>query len=176
MKNLKYALILFVSLALNSCGDDNNTPSYILSNANIAGSYDIANLDISTNITTTTNSIPITVATASTVGNLFKVDVEMFANGTYTMVGSYTTTYKLTPVVGSATEIEDIVNIDNSGEFTINTANNTITFSNGLLEDLSGTLEVQVFNENSFNLYQEVDVNVLNNVEAITTNIGFVRK
>jgi hypothetical protein len=176
MKNLKFILFLCISVTILSCGDDNNTPSYVLSNENIAGSYDIANLNISTNITTTTNSIPITVATASTVGNLFKVDVEMFANGTYTMVGSYTTTYKLTPVVGNATEIEDIVNIDNSGNFTINTTSNTITFSNGLLEDLSGTFEVQVFNENSFNLYQEVDVNVLNNVEAITTNIGFTRK
>lgn len=176
MKNLKFILFLFISATLLSCGDDENAPTFVLSNANIAGSYDISNLSVSTDITTTVNDLPLKIGTASTVGDLFKVNVEMFADGTYTMDGSYTTTYKLTSVAGDVTEIRDIIDIDNTGDFTINTSNNTITFSNGIVKDLSGTLEVQVFNENSFSLFQETEVAFNDRSEKIATNIGFTRK
>lgn len=177
MKNLKYILVLFLSVSFFSCSDDSSSePPFILSNANIAGSYIINNLSISTDITTSSNGIPIKVATASTQGDLFKVDVELLTNGTYTMKGSYTTVYKLTPVAGNAVETRDIINIDNSGDFTINAVDETITFSNALIKDLTGTLEVKVFNKTSFSLFQEIDVPVAGNVEKISTNIGFTRQ
>ncbi len=177
MKNFTYVLALFISITLISCGDDAESgPSFILSNENIAGNYTISNLSISTDITTTTNGFPVKVATASTEGDLFKVDVEMFANGTYSMIGSYTTVYKLTPVVGNAVETRDIITINNSGNFTIDTANNTITFSGDLIKNLTGTLKVEVFNQNSFSLFQEIDVPTNGNVEKISTDIGFTRK
>lgn len=176
MKFLKILLIAFISITITSCGDNESEPAFVLSNANIAGSYNISNLSVSTDITTTSNNIAIKVATASTKGDLFKVDVEMNANGTYSMKGSYTTTYKLTPVVGTAVETRDIINIDNSGNYTINTSNNTITFSNAIVDNLAGTLEVMIFNETNFSLFQEMDVTVSNNVEKITTNIAFTRK
>lgn len=177
MKNVKILFLLVIVAVLNGCssnGDD--TPAFPLSNANIAGSYNISNLNVSTDITTTSNNIPIKVATASTQGDLFKVDVEMFANGTYTMKGSYTIVYKLTPVVGTPVETRDIINIDNSGNFTLNTVNNTITFSGAVIQGLSGTLDFEVFNASGFSLFQEIDVDVNNNVENITTNISFTRK
>jgi hypothetical protein len=177
MKNLTYILVFFLSVSFFSCSDDSsNEPAFVLSNANIAGNYDINNLSISTDITTTSNNISIPVATASTNGNLFKVDVVLNVNGTYTMKGSYTTVYELKPVVGDAVKTEDIIIIDNSGNYTINTTNNTITFSNALVNDLSGTLEVKVFNQTSFSLFQEKDVPIGNNIEKVTTNIGFTRK
>jgi hypothetical protein len=176
MKSFKFILFLFISIAFLSCGDDDKTPAYVLSNENIAGSYNISNLSVSTDITTTTNNISIKVATASTEGDLFQVDVKILANGTYSMKGSYTTIYRLTPVTGQSVETRNIINIDNSGDFTINPSNNSITFSSGIVEGLFGTLEVQVFNENSFSLFQEIDIPVGNNIEKATTNIGFIRK
>lgn len=177
MKNLKYTFILFITFITFGCSSDgDNAPSFTLSTSNIAGSYNISGLNVSTDITTSSNNIPIKVATASTNGDLFKVDVEMMPNGTYTMKGSYTTEYKLTPVVGNPVETRDIVNIDNSGSFTINTTNKTITFSGAVIQNLSGTLEVKVFNETGFSLFQEIDVNASSNVENITTNISFTRK
>lgn len=79
------------------------------------------------------------------------------------------------PVVGNAVETQEIINISNTGTFTLNTNSNTITFSDGLVKDLNGTLEVRTFNETSFSLFQETDLNVSNNVENIETSIAFVR-
>jgi hypothetical protein len=176
MKNLKLILFLFISASLLSCGDDNNTPAFPLSNVNIAGNYDISNLVVSTDITTTLNGVPLKIGTATTTGDLFKVDVVMNADGTYNVEGSYTVIARLAPVVGNPVETRDIIDIENSGTFTLNTTNNTITFSEGLVRDLTGTLEVQLFNETSFSLFQEVDVTVGSNTESISTNIAFSRK
>ncbi|NVJ88075.1 MAG: hypothetical protein HWD82_01345 [Flavobacteriaceae bacterium] len=82
---------------------------------------------------------------------------------------------RLVPVVGNAVETQEIINISNTGTFTLNTNSNTITFSDGLVKDLNGTLEVRTFNETSFSLFQETDLNVSNNVENIETSIAFVR-
>lgn len=176
MKNLKFILFLFISAALLSCGDDNNTPAFPLSNANIAGEYNISNLNVSTDITTTLNGLPIQVATASATGDIFQVDVVMNSNGTYSMKGSYSVVAKLTPVVGNSVETREIINIDNSGNFTLNTTNNTISFSEALVKDLTGTLEVQLFNATNFSLFQEVDITVGSNIETVATNIAFSRK
>ncbi|WP_299014509.1 hypothetical protein [uncultured Polaribacter sp.] len=180
MKKITSVFVLLLAIiTISSCSsssDSNNEPAFILSNTNIVGSYAITNLNISTDITTTSNGFPIKVATATTEGDLFKLNLELAANGTYTMVGSYTILYKLDPVVGDSFEERDIIeDIDFAGTFSVNEADNTITFSGGLLPNLSGTLEVKNFNEDSFSLYQEIEVPVNSNVEEVTTYITFER-
>lgn len=177
MKIFKNLLIVLFAIAIASCSSNNTTNEiYSLTNANIAGNYNIQNFNFETDITTTSNNIPIKVATATATGDTFQVDLIMNQNGTYTAKGAYRIVARLTPVVGNSTETIEIINIDNSGNFTLNTVNNTITFSGDLLKNLSGEMKVETFKSNSFSLFQEIDVNVGSNVENISTNISFIRK
>lgn len=177
MKILKSLFVLFIAISLSSCSSETSAPTYPLSLANIAGTYNIQSLSVSTDInTTTSNGLSIKVATASLVGDIFQIDLVMNTDGTYTAKGAYTTTYRLSPVAGPGVEEVKIVNIDYSGNFALNTVDNRITFSGGLLQDLSGTLEFQTFNETSFSLFQEIDLNVGSNVETAKTAVSFIRK
>ena len=176
MKSIKTLFLLFFSITLINCSDDNATPAYLLSYENIAGTYNVQNLSVSTDITTSSNGFDIKVGSASLTGDTFQIDLVMNVNGTYSAKGAYRTLYKLTPVAGNGFEETKIINIDNSGNYTLNTTTNKITFSGDLLKDLKGSLNINTFNETSFSLFQEIDVPVNSNVEKVTTNIAFVRK
>lgn len=175
MKFLKSLLILTMVITFANCSESDSAPIYPLSYENIAGTYNVQSFSYKTDVIATTNGIPITIATASAVGDTFQIDLTLNVDGTYTIQGAYRVEIRLVPVVGNAVETQEIINISNTGTFTLNTNNNTITFSDGLVKDLNGTLEVRTFNETSFSLFQETDLNVSNNVENIETSIAFVR-
>ena len=47
MKNIKFILFLFLSITILSCSDnDNSVPAFALSNANIAGTYNMSSFNI----------------------------------------------------------------------------------------------------------------------------------
>ncbi len=176
MKNLKLILILFVAISLNSCSDNGaNEPSYILSNENIAGTYNFSSLVLDTTISTTTNGVTFDVGTRNDVGDTFQVNFDLTANGTFTILGALRIVSVTRFVSGDKIDETKIVNIDGSGNYTIDTVENTITFS-GDNEYIKGTLNFEVFNETTFVLSQAETVKEGSNTLDILTKMTLVRK
>lgn len=183
MKLLKSILILFIAISITSCGDDSSSePAFILSNANIAGTYNISsfnvNVDLSTEVTPGVNA---TFSTIKIIGDIFQVDFILNTSGSYSVSGQYSVTTTTNVVGGSTTENSSIVNFNDSGTFTINSSENTITF-NSSQDDFLGneyldkTFNVTVFSENSFTIAQEAE----EVIDPITTKangkVSFTKK
>lgn len=184
MKIFKFILVLFVTVSITSCSDETSEPPYTLSNANIAGTYNINNLSINTKVTSSTIvagvEVPFTVATSKSTGDIFKVTFILKSNGTYTVNGSYTITSIVTPAVGNPISSDDIIRFPDAGDsgtYKLDTIDNTITFTSSSSGDfLEGTLNVVTFNETTISLSQELE----EIEDAITTefnsNISFIRE
>jgi hypothetical protein len=176
MKNLKFILFLLVSAIILSCSDDNSEPPFILSNANIAGTYNISSLSIDAKATAVTSGIPVTISNATTVGDTFQFNFVLNANGNYTASGQYRILSTVTPIGSSPITDISIINTDDSGTYQINSSNNTITFTSSTGDFIEGTLNVVIFNENTFSLAQEieeVDGPITNTINA---SISFTRQ
>jgi hypothetical protein len=183
MKFLKLILVLFITVSITSCSDETSEPPYTLSNANIAGTYNINNLSIDTKVTSSTIvagvDVPFTVATSKSTGDTFKVSFILKSNGTYTINGAYTITSIVTPAVGNPISSDDIIVFPDSGDsgtYNLNIIDNTITFTSSSGDFLEGTLNVVTFNETTISLSQELE----EIEDAITTefnsNITFIRE
>ena len=177
MKTLKFTIFLFLIISLTSCGSDDDEPTFVLSNANIAGTYSISSLTADETETATSSSGSITVLTTIvTVGSIFQVNFVINSNGTYTASGEYLLDITETPNMAGSTHYNEIINFETSGAYQLNTTNNTITFNPANGEFLEGELNIVTFNENTISLTQEeIDVD-----SGLTTTsngkITFTRK
>jgi hypothetical protein len=183
MKLLKYFLVLFISITITSCSDSSSEPPYTLSNANIAGTYNIKSLSLNTEVTSSTIvagvEVPFTVASSESTGDTFGVTFVLNTSGSYTVSGQYRIVSVVTPAVGDTVTNNEIIRFPDAGDsgtYNINTTDNTITFTSASGDFLEGTLTVIAFNETTVSLSQELE-----EVEdAITTkinaNISFVRQ
>ena len=108
MKLLKYFLVLFISITITSCSDSSSEPPYTLSNANIAGTYNIKSLSLNTEVTSSTIvagvEVPFTVASSESTGDTFGVTFVLNTNGSYTVSGQYRIVSVVTPAVGDRFE------------------------------------------------------------------------
>jgi hypothetical protein len=172
MKFLKYILVLLMAVSITSCGDESSAPSYMLSNANIAGSYVINSLSINTKVTSVTEvsgvPVPFTVATSTSTGDTFQVDFVLNINGTYTASGLYRIVSVVTPTVGGQVTNSEIISFTDSGSYELNTTNNTLTIISSTGDFIEGTMDIVTFNETTVSLSQETEVEV----GAITTEIN----
>lgn len=177
MKTIKILLLLFVCTTLTNCSDDNAAPTYPLSYENIAGNYNIQSLSINTETTTLVGVVPIT-ARANGVGDTFQVDLLLNTDRTYTIKGEHRIVVTTTVPGVPSTTTEEIIVIDESGSYSINNANNSITFSDQNAEFLNGSLNVSVFNESSFSLTQEVEGTepLTNSDFKVNLAVSFIRK
>lgn len=192
MKFFKCILILFISASITSCGDDSSEPPFVLSNANIAGNYNMSSFNTDVDLSTeVTPGVKATFSTIKLVGDIFQVDFVLTSNGSYTASGQYSVTSTVTATGSSPVTNQSIINFSDSGTFNVNTANNTITFnsSNGdfLGSDFiknnfnvnifnNNTFNITVFNENGFKVAQEVEEVVNPIITEVSAVIGFVKK
>ena len=153
MKTIKILLLLFVCTTLTNCSDDNAAPTYPLSYENIAGNYNIQSLSLNLETTLNIGIVPVT-STANGVGDTFQIDLIMNQDRTYSVKGAYRLVTTATVPGNPPVTTNEILNIDESGTYTINT-NNSITFIDQNADFLNGSLNVTVFNENAFTLTQE---------------------
>ena len=180
MKFLKYVLILLISVSITSCGDESSDPPFMLSAANIAGSYAINSFSIDTKVTSVTEvsgvSVPFTVATSTSTGDTFQVDFVLNVNGTYTASGLYRIVSVVTPTVGSQLTNSEIISFTDSGSYQLNTTNNTLTIISSTGDFIEGTMDIVTFNETTVSLSQETEVELDAITTEINARISFIRK
>jgi hypothetical protein len=176
MKILKFILVLFISASITSCSDnESNEPSFLLSNDNLAGTYEIKSFSAKAKVTSVVSGLPITVNSSST-GDSFQVDFIIDADGSYTVSGLYRVVTMLTTIGSKPVTNIEILQVDDSGTYEIDSINGSITFTSSKGDLLKGTLNIVTFNETTFNLTQEVEETEGETTAAINANFSFIRK
>ena len=179
MKKISFILFICISAILMSCGDDNSDDRLLLTNANIAGSYRIGSFNQVINESATSSSgANVNISTTTNVGDIYNLALIMNQNGTFTAKGQYTIDFTVKPN-GSAQETgSSIININDSGTFSISSLNNTITFiTTASLENdfVAGTYNVTLFNATTMNLVQETENSSGSLNIATKTNYSFLK-
>jgi len=176
MKIFKFTLIAFITTTILSCSDNSNDPELDLTNESLAGSYNITILNIDIESSAEVAGVPVTISNTTIDGDTFQVDVVFNTNGTYTAGGQYRVTSTVTPVATPPVTNTEIIVFDDSGSYSINSDESTITF---MIQDqalLSGTFNVSDFNENSISLTQQVEETIGDITSLINMNISLDRK
>ncbi|APZ45912.1 hypothetical protein BW723_06205 [Polaribacter reichenbachii] len=177
MKNLKFILLLFLSVSVLSCSDDEDAPQFLLSNANIAGTYEIGSLTGEQKETATSSQgAEVDLATSSIVGANFQVDLILTADGTFDAEGLYREIVTSTPNGGATTQTEELLSVDTEGTYQINTLNNTISFNPTTGDFLAGTFNIEAFTQTFVSIMQESETAEGSNTIYKTLNIGFTRE
>ncbi len=172
MKITKMLVIMFLAVAAVSCNKDDDGPEpFVLSNANLAGTYKISSLNASSTSTTNVSGATVTVATATVVGDTFQVNIVFNTNGTYTAIGNYRITSTITPTGSDPIVETEILTVDSSGSYSVNATTQKITMTPSDDSFVDGTFEVTLFNQSNVNLAQE-DVSVEGGIT--TTTIGTI--
>lgn len=177
MNKLKYIFFAVITSTILSCADNSTEPELILSNESLAGNYDITVLNSDIETSTVVANVPVTVANASLVGDTFQVDVVINADGTFSAGGQYRVVSTITPVGSDAiTETEILTFEQTDGTYTLNTLENTITFSSQDVSLIEGTFNVIVFNETTFTLNQQVEEIVGDLTVRANVNLSLERR
>ena len=177
MNKLKYILFAIITSTILSCADNSTEPELILSNESLAGNYDITVLNSDIETSTVVANVPVTVANASLVGDTFQVDVVINADGTFSAGGQYRVVSTITPVGSDAiTETEILTFEQTDGTYSLNTLENTITFSSQDVSLIEGTFNVIVFNETTFTLNQQVEEIVGDLTVRANVNLSLERR
>ena len=177
MNKLKYILFAVITSTILSCSDNSTEQELILSNESLAGNYDITVLNSDIETSTVVANVPVTVANASLVGDTFQVDVVINADGTFSAGGQYRVVSTITPVGSDAiTETEILTFEQTDGTYTLNTLENTITFSSQDVSLIEGTFNVIVFNETTFTLNQQVEEIVGDLTVRANVNLSLERR
>ncbi|MCB0464107.1 MAG: hypothetical protein KDC78_00320 [Aequorivita sp.] len=157
MKLTKLIFLFVLTLAAVSCSkDDNNDPEpYNLTNANLAGTYKISAVSGNSTSTTNVSGTTVTIATTTVVGDTFQVSIIFNENGTYTATGQYRIVTTITPTGQDPIVSEEILVVDSSGSYSVNSSNQTITFNSNDDSFVEGLFDVTLFNNTTFNLMQE---------------------
>lgn len=166
MKLFKYALALFISISIVSCGSDDDSPSYELSTANIAGTHEMIAYESDSSTATIFNGSPTVLESKTIEGETFTSATLAFSTSSYTLTGSYV--QKTETVTTEETTNESAVKILNeSGTFSLDTDDKTITF-NG--EELNGKYDVDTFTSSKLVISQLGDEKIDAEGFTITTN------
>lgn len=157
MKPIKFLAILFLSISLVACSnsDDDGDAPFVLNLSNLAGTYALNFFEVDLRQTIEFQGIPITSVT-DIVGDTFQVELILNENGSYAIEGEYRIT-ATTTVAGETETVTEIVTVDDSGTFTLDNDQETLTIdsTNPLLE---GVYQISLFNETQLNLTQEISL------------------
>lgn len=178
MNYKNYFLILFVSLTVLSCkNDDDDAPaSFLLTQENLAGNYDHTYFASTKVVNGFFQGAPVTLTT--TVGaDTYEGTLEISANGTFDTSGTFRKiiTEELAGGVPNTTETTRVLGEDGTYSLDANTQSidfdgfNPINFDNG-------TYVFSLFNENEIRLTQEYTVEVGDETTDYMVEIRFVRQ
>lgn len=176
MKPTKILLILLISLSVVSCKKDDNGGgnSFLLTNANLAGLYDVAFLLATIDQIIDVNGIPVD-SNITAEGSTFQVDIIFNEDGTYTAEGQYLLT--VTTTVAGQTEIDtEIIVLDEGGTYTLNANAQTIFLSGSGGELGSGNFDIILFNETQLQIMQEETIMTNGVTSDLLTEYHFVRQ
>jgi len=139
MKKLKFILLFALSIAMLSCGDDDdggsNEPE--LTAAELAGTYNLTFLESTTEIEETLSTGSTVTTTIEEVGDTFDDSNVVFnSNGTFTTDFQYRITRTTTSTIEDfeTTEETEIESGSSSGAFSVNEANETVTIAGSIYD------------------------------------------
>lgn len=140
MKLLKFFLFTAAILTVAACSsdDDDSTPLVELNVENLTGTFEIFSITDSAETTVTSGGSTVQFSTYVSEGDTFTNTLMTFnADGTYISSGSYRDT-STTTVIGQTPETEfEIVSMDDSGTYTVNTTSRTITLDGDDIFDVT---------------------------------------
>ncbi|MEM0517833.1 MULTISPECIES: hypothetical protein [Aequorivita] len=170
MKISKLFILCILAVATISCSsdDDNNPPPYTLSTTNFVDTYKLKFLEIREVETITFSNGTTSTSSAVTVGSVFQnVNFVFNSNNTYTANGLFNTVTTVTNPDGSTTVGDTvIVSLDETGTYTLNVGNSTLTVTDSDGEVTA--LEISDYTETSMTLYAE-ETTVSNNSTIVTS-------
>ena len=156
MKLLKVITLLFISISLVNCGDDDKPKeSFDLSAENFTGTYSLVSVAESTERTVTDGGNTTTLSSTSSEINediTITSQVVFNSDGTYVFSGIYTETSSTTGSDGETDEVSNSIVTDDEGDYELNVANNTVTLTSddGEVE----TYDITTFTADRLVLYQ----------------------
>lgn len=178
MKAFKFLFVLFLALNIISCSNSNdNEPIIILSKANLIGTYGIESMVIDTKTTTTVSGFPV-VVNSSSIGSLFQVDLIFNSDNTYSIKGEHAIKTTITSVGNAPIINEEIIVLNESGTYSVNTVDSSILFTNQNAEFLTGKITVSGISENKLSLTQLATENIpaTNSIVEANLNVSFIKK
>ncbi|WP_159949521.1 hypothetical protein [Polaribacter septentrionalilitoris] len=157
MKSVKYFLVLFLAFNILGCDSSDNEPIFVLSKANLIGTYSMESMTLNTKTTTEVVSGFPFVVNANSVGSLFQVDLIFNSDDTYSIKGEYAVKTTTTSIGSSPIVNEQIIVIDEAGTYAVDNSDGTISFTNQNAELLTGKLTVSGISETKLLLTQFVE-------------------
>ncbi len=176
MKTVKFILLLFATLSIISCNDNQSDPQLSLTTDNLAGLYHISNVEIDSEISAITSGVSVTISNATSVGDTFQVDFDINPNGTYTMDGQYRVVTTITPIGADPITNSEIIIVNDAGSYSLNPSENTITFLSQNSDFLEGTFNVTMLDETSFSISQQIEQTEGSLSSSINANASFERQ
>jgi hypothetical protein len=131
MKYKNYFLILFVSLTVLSCkkNDDDAPASFLLSQENLAGNYDLTFFGGNSEANSTFQGLPVTVTTTITA-DTYQTDVIFTAGGAVSIDGEFRTMTTITN--GTQTETDTEIQVVNeNGTYSLDANTQVLTMCGG---------------------------------------------
>ena len=175
MKVLKFIFFLCVVTSITSCSDDETAPKFPLSSANLVGNYEMNNLETQVSEDATSSSgATVNLTNTSTIGDTFQLDFVLNTDGTYTAFGKYRTVSTIIPNGGTPSEESDIIIIDATGSYQLN-SDNTISFNPQTGDFFDGIFTIKTFNETSVILSQDQEEVQGNTSFTAKVTVGFIR-
>lgn len=156
MKLVKYLLVLFLAFNMLSCSNSDNEPIFVLSKANLIGTYGMESMILNTKTTTEVSGFPV-VVNSNSVGSLFQINLIFNSDDTYSIKGEYAVKTTITSVGSSPIVNEEIIVIDEAGTYAVNNSDGTVLFTNQNAELLTGKLTVSGISETKLLLTQFVE-------------------
>ncbi len=177
MKNLKIAFLLLIVATFSNCNDDDPiTVALDFNIENLSGNYGINSFNANLTNSAITQGTSVIISTATKTGGIFQIDLTLNSNGTYTAIGDYSVETIVTPVSGSQTIDQEIINVNNEGTFTISaTGSRTITFNATSGTFLNGEYSVNLFDDDTLTIIQDKSENTGGITTQTLTNIIFQR-
>jgi len=141
-----FAIILVVSLV--SCSSDDNNNQYLLTNENLAGTYNVTLLETKEVQTTNVNGVDI-ITTTTTTGSTFQLEIIFSGNGNVLTDGEYLNSFRV-DVAGQVVEENTEIIVINSEQ------TNYVTNDALMTLVLDGEVyDVTLFNSTEIRLYLE---------------------
>lgn len=172
MKISKLIFLFVLTLAVVSCSKDDDGPEpYKLNTTNFVDTYSLKFLEVKISETVTFSNGTTSTSTSTTVGSVFQnVNFVFNSDNSFTATGLFNTVTTVTEADGTTTVGDTvIVDLDESGTYSLNTTNKVVTMTN-LAGDVVA-FDITKYTENEMILFSEIETT--SNNSTITTTVEY---
>ena len=173
MKITKLIFLFTLAIATVSCSsdDDNGPDPYTLSTTNFVDTYKLKFLELKEVETITFSNGSTSVSSSVTVGSIFQnVNYLFNSNNTFKATGLFNIVTTITEANGTIIVGDPvIVNLDESGTYSLNTVNSKLTLTDE--EGDVSSYEIKDYTETGMTLYSEKTT--ISNNSSITTTVEY---